>query len=158
MGLDQYFEARKSVYKTKWDKEHTVLSYPAELKKFEDYIYVRNFMCAETYYDIGYFRKVNSVHSWIINNCANGEDHCQRVFMSDEKIHELRDALNTVLADRTKAAELLPTQSGFFFGGTEYDEWYFEDLKEAKVFFDMLCDFIDSEEGKDYDICYHASW
>lgn len=27
------------------------------------------------------------------------------------------------------AEELLPTQSGFFFGGTDYDEWYIEDLK-----------------------------
>jgi hypothetical protein len=30
------------------------------------------------------------------------------------------------------AAELLPTASGFFFGGTDYDEYYIEDLKETK--------------------------
>lgn len=27
------------------------------------------------------------------------------------------------------AKELLPTTSGFFFGGTEYDQWYLEDVK-----------------------------
>lgn len=27
------------------------------------------------------------------------------------------------------AEELLPTQSGFFFGGTDYDEWYMQDIE-----------------------------
>lgn len=27
--------------------------------------------------------------------------------------------------------ELLPSQSGFFFGSTDYDDWYIEDLKET---------------------------
>ena len=31
-----------------------------------------------------------------------------------------------VKEQKDKAPELLPTQSGFFFGGTNYDEYYFE--------------------------------
>lgn len=33
------------------------------------------------------------------------------------------------LEDPTKAKELLPTQSGFFFGSTDYDKWYWRDLE-----------------------------
>ena len=35
------------------------------------------------------------------------------------------------MADNSKAEELLPTCSGFFFGSTDYDEYYFEDLKDS---------------------------
>ena len=30
------------------------------------------------------------------------------------------------------AKELLPTQSGFFFSSTDYDKWYFSDVKDAR--------------------------
>jgi hypothetical protein len=33
------------------------------------------------------------------------------------------------LADPTLAKELLPTQEGFFFGSTDYDQWYASDLE-----------------------------
>lgn len=33
-----------------------------------------------------------------------------------------------VLEDDSVARTLLPTKEGFFFGGTEYDQWYWEDL------------------------------
>ena len=36
------------------------------------------------------------------------------------------------IKDPTVAKELLPTQEGFFFGGTYYDQWYVEDLERTK--------------------------
>lgn len=33
------------------------------------------------------------------------------------------------IVDPIPASELLPTASGFFFGGTEYDEWYYKDVE-----------------------------
>lgn len=36
------------------------------------------------------------------------------------------------IKDSTVAQELLPTQSGFFFGGQGYDQWYIQDLKNTK--------------------------
>lgn len=38
----------------------------------------------------------------------------------------------TIEYDDEVAEKLLPTQSGFFFGSTEYTRWYFESLLEAK--------------------------
>jgi hypothetical protein len=37
-----------------------------------------------------------------------------------------------VIKDPTIANNLLPTQSGFFFGTTEYDEYYYNDLVDTK--------------------------
>ena len=34
-----------------------------------------------------------------------------------------------VVVEPAVAQEILPTASGFFFGGTEYDEWYVQDLE-----------------------------
>lgn len=37
-----------------------------------------------------------------------------------------------VMVDTTLAEELLPTASGFFFGSTDYNEWYIEELKYTR--------------------------
>jgi len=36
-----------------------------------------------------------------------------------------------VVVEPAVAQEILPTASGFFFGGTEYDEWYVRDLEDT---------------------------
>jgi hypothetical protein len=52
------------------------------------------------------------------------------------------------------AQELLPTQAGFFFGSTDYDEWYYYDMKEIlKEFGELLM------RWKEDDICFvMMSW
>jgi len=47
---------------------------------------------------------------------------------------------------------LFPTSSGFFFGGTEYDEYYQQQVSET---IEMITDLL-KEEGGDY--YYQASW
>jgi hypothetical protein len=42
----------------------------------------------------------------------------------------LREA-GQIINNPTVAKLLLPTQEGFFFGSTDYDQWYFEDLKRT---------------------------
>lgn len=45
------------------------------------------------------------------------------------------------------ASSLLPTQSGFFYGSTEYDHWYWLDVKEVNEWLDtVLKDFDDNKE------------
>jgi hypothetical protein len=58
-----------------------------------------------------------------------------------------------VLADSTVAQELLPSSSGFFFGSTEYNEWYLKDVEETKK---MLEEELAKESSGDY--YYHSSW
>jgi hypothetical protein len=70
-----------------------------------------------------------------------------------DKIEQLRDTCMEVLADNSKAEELLPSASGFFFGSTEYDEYYFGDLQ---VTVEMLNRALELPEM--YDLYYQSSW
>lgn len=56
-----------------------------------------------------------------------------------------------VVAQEKIARDLLPTQSGFFFGKTDYDEDYLRDLEETVAQIEPLLD----EDGEFY---YRASW
>jgi hypothetical protein len=77
------------------------------------------------------WRKANHIHQWFVYNCQDGEDNCKRAFVNNDKLKELMDLCTYILKDRNKAEELLPTQDGFFFGSTEYDQYYFESLEET---------------------------
>jgi len=57
------------------------------------------------------------------------------------------------VADPEVAAELLPTASGFFFGTTEYDEWYLYSIQQTIEQLEPLL-----TDGGDGDYSYHASW
>ena len=54
--------------------------------------------------------------------------NCTYIKVSYEKLCQLRDYCACILVYREKAPKLLPTVSGFFFGNTEYNELYFEQL------------------------------
>lgn len=59
-----------------------------------------------------------------------------------------------VLADEKIAQRLLPTQSGFFFGGTDYDQWYYRSLEEALEKLEPVL-----AEAQDGDVFhYWSSW
>jgi hypothetical protein len=58
-----------------------------------------------------------------------------------------------VITDTQIAETVLPTASGFFFGSTDYDGGYHEDIKYTS---DMLAGLL-AEEGV-ADFYYHSSW
>lgn len=62
-----------------------------------------------------------------------------------------------VIADPRVAMELLPTQSGFFFGSTDYDQYYIEDLQHTR---DALTEILNDTEAEDqsHHFVYRASW
>lgn len=51
--------------------------------------------------------------------------------------------------------DLLPTQDGFFFGTTEYNEYYLEDIKDTLKLTENILSMIDFETN---DLIYHSSW
>lgn len=79
-----------------------------------------------------YWRKANHIHQWFVQNVQNGVDDCGDYPVSVEKLKELLEKCMQVLKNPLAASSVLPTQSGFFFGSTDYDEWYKSDL-EATV-------------------------
>jgi hypothetical protein len=102
---------------------------------------------------VGYWRKANQIHQWFIENCQGGVDDCRDAYVSEEKLTALLGLVEDVLADHSKAAELLPTQSGFFFGSDEYDEGYFSDLTDSKKIIEAAL-----AEGGDGCFYYQSSW
>lgn len=100
--------------------------------------------------EIGYFRKVNFLVAFFEKKgFATAEQTSLQINKQDAE--ELLDLCNQVLADSSKAEELLPTMAGFFFGSTDYDKYYFQDVEEVRdwIVSDLLPAF-DSLGDNDY--------
>jgi len=144
MGLDMYLDADKFIWSNNNDIKVSGLElYGFELKR----ISIR----------VGYWRKVNAVHSWFVTNVQDGEDNCGRYLVRREKLEQLRSACNRVITEtddnNEMAKHILPTQGGFFFGGTNYDEFYIEDLKGTVKIIDKA---LELPTGWEY--YYQSSW
>lgn len=59
------------------------------------------------------------------------------------------------IEDATIAEKLLPISSGFFFGGTEYDQWYVWDLKHTVEILEKVLEDFDFENSQ---LIYVSSW
>ena len=59
-----------------------------------------------------------------------------------------------VIANSEEVAALLPTEGGFFFGSTDYDSYYLDDIKETKEVLDKVL----SADTEGWDFEYHSSW
>ena len=70
-------------------------------------------------------------------------------------MEELLELVNRVLADPKLAPELLPTGSGFFFGGTDYGDYYIDDLEYTKEIIEKV---LNDESLQNYDFFYQSSW
>lgn len=114
--------------------------------------------------EVGYWRKANHIHKWFVDNVQKGIDDCGEYNVSEDQILRLLYTCKSVLEDYeqtggTKAHELLPTGNGFFFGSTEYDKYYFQDVKNTLEIVKDLFEL--DEEGQMYldsDIYYSSSW
>ena len=105
--------------------------------------------------DVGYWRKANHIHNWFVKNVQDDKDDCREYRVSEDELKSLHDTCKKVLENRELAEELLPTQGGFFFGNTDYDEWYFQDVEDTvKIIDDILAK--DPELTADY--YYQSSW
>ena len=112
----------------------------------------------EITYQVGYWRKFNALHNWFVDNVQDGIDECQETYVDYEKILELYDILIRVKENHSLAEELLPTSSGFFFGSTEFDEWYFESLDYTIETLKPIVDAINDNVDFSYGFYYQASW
>ena len=154
MGLDMYLYASKYTSPAEWRPED-------ERKKFND---ILKAVDGEKFVDtdlpsividlkVGYWRKANQIHQWFVDNVQSGEDNCAEYYVDRDKLKELRDLCKLALKDKGKAEELLPTQSGFFFGSTEIDEWYFQDVNATIEIINKCLEMDDTWTFK-----YQSSW
>lgn len=101
-----------------------------------------------------YWRKVNAIHQWFVENIQDGKDDCEEYYVSIELLKELLELIKEVLKNKKLAEEELPIQSGFFFGGTDYDEYYWQELKRTKK---ELTDLL-KQDNKQWEFYYCSSW
>jgi hypothetical protein len=127
----------------------------------------KSFSWLSIFEDIGYWRKANQIHNFFVQECQDGIDECQYSMVSKEALEDLLERckramklkkvyLNDgIIKDGEGLETFLPTSSGFFFGGTEFNEWYFEDVAETKKLITKVL------KDTDFDtqiILYRASW
>lgn len=71
-----------------------------------------------------YYRKVNFLYAFFAE--ALTDEQC---VVTKHDVETVISHCKEVLADHSLAEKLLPTQAGFFFGSTDYNEWYFKDVE-----------------------------
>jgi len=177
MGLDMYLHAEEHL--SKWSDEalHSALTsqlagvFPVTAEHSPIVVQV----------NAAYWRKANQVHSWFVRNVQDGEDDCERYWVSREKLTELRDTCKRILdtitwgepvkergilgpyemfpdfsMDEDLASELMEPVSGFFFGSTEYGYRYGQDMKYTV---EQLTKILNAypEDGR-VSFYYQSSW
>ena len=105
--------------------------------------------------EVAYWRKANAIHGWIIST-TNSVDDCTPIHLTKMDIVQLRDDCQKVVDEGTEetAWQLLPPTSGFFFGSTEINDWYWQDIKDTLT---KLNDIIENSSD-DQEFEYQASW
>lgn len=91
--------------------------------------------------------KVLDASKLVHGQIANGYKYNEK----DERVPIMVDG--EYIEDPTTAKELLPTTEGFFFGSTDYDEYYHATLIETR---DILTALIAEDPDGSYE--YSASW
>lgn len=151
MGLDMYLSGKQYIHD--WAHHHEDQVIP-ETTKAQQVAKIMGITLPVSYveYHIGDWRKANQIHRWFVNHVQDGVDNCESYYVSPDALRELRAKAQEVLDSPSSARDILPTESGFFFGSTEFDEWYFEDLHLTIEIIDRAL----SVEGLEY--YYRSSW
>jgi len=161
MGLDMYLTKKTSVKNYSYEGKEKAKYKISVRKGGEDIPHIKKERICSIEEDIMYWRKANAIHDWFVKNCQEGTDDCRTAWVGETQIKELLETLKKVLQNRTNTAlieELLPTTAGFFFGGTEYDEYYFETIEKTIEVLQAEVNEMESMDEYYFDYYYHSSW
>lgn len=159
MGLDMYLKADKYVGNWEHSKESEKSLFQSILKQTNTPELVED-QCPSLVVSItcAYWRKANAIHQWFVDNVQDGNDNCERYYVSKDQLTELMNLCSKVLENRDSedvAEKSLPTSSGFFFGSTHYDDYYYEDLEYTlkRIQYLLSLPYVDELE-----FYYQSSW
>lgn len=156
MGLDMYLYRKEYVSTFAWTQDekalkeanlHSVIANHFNVDPNMGGIYVD--------YCVAYWRKANAIHGWFVN-LSGGIDECQPIYVSLDKLIELRELANSVVLTPAMAGDILPPQEGFFFGSSDIDEWYISDMKNTVEMLDKIISSVYPDEYPTF--FYQASW
>ena len=150
MGLDMYLDKR--TYVKQWDHIDETKQYKVEVTRGGEPTNIDPKKVKYIIEEAGYWRKANAIHKWFVDNCQDGVDDCRDAYVEFNQLQTLLDLCRIVIIDKSKAEQLLPSASGFFFGNTEYDEWYYNDIQNT---IEILEKAVEDKDGEYY---YSSSW
>ena len=161
MGLDMYLTKKTYIgnqYRKPEERVTVVMPENQTNVVFSVKQPIKNERISEITESVGYWRKANQIHKWFVDNVQGGTDDCGEYEVTEEQLQHLLNDCKAVKANKELAEEKLPTQSGFFFGGTEYDEYYMNDIDDTiKIIEDLFAEKGD-EKYLSGDIYYNSSW
>ena len=159
MGLDMYlYRANKK-----------------DLKDFEQLTEHEKKIAEKPYHKVAYWRKANQIRQWFVTNCGYPEKgNCIDFKLKKSDLEKLVEDCKTIrkiykeaedlfgededqISEYIKknAKKILPTQSGFFFGSTEYDYSYLMDIDNTIE----QCEKVLSETNwKEETVVYYECW
>tara|TARA_R110001606_G_C15054699_1_gene614004 strand:+ start:181 stop:648 length:468 start_codon:yes stop_codon:yes gene_type:complete len=155
MGLDMYLT--KKMYVKNWnhtpqDKRSKVVATVGNKK-------IDTSKIVNLEFESAYWRKANAIHEWFVKNVQDGNDDCKEYYVDVSQLEELKTLCEHILHNHkrgdkklveTFCKELMPTSEGFFFGSTDYDDYFFDCLKQTVEQLDNL------DQSGDY--YYQSSW
>ena len=150
MGLDMYLDKR--TYVKQWEHIDEAKQYKVEVTRGGEPTNIDPKKVKYIIEEAGYWRKANAIHKWFVDNCQDGVDDCRDAYVGFDDLQALLDLCRIVIIDKSKAEQLLPSTSGFFFGNTEYDEWYYNDIQNT---IEILEKAVEDKDGEYY---YTSSW
>ena len=151
MGLDMYIEKRTDV--RLWNFQKPEEQFEVVVKKGGvTYPKINAEKVTTVVEELGYWRKANQIHRWFVDNVQDGVDNCGEYFVPISSLEQLLELCLAVKLDHSQAEELLPAASGFFFGNTDYDEWYYNDIDHTIV---VLKEALSDKDASYY---YSSSW
>lgn len=108
-------------------------------------------------YEIIYWRKANAIFKWIDTHIKKIEN-LEEIPITKEQLLQLKKDCEKAIeaykkGDIETCKKIMPTQEGFFFGSTEYDEWY---LKELEYTVEEIKNKIENKDHKWY--IFQAWW
>lgn len=163
MGLDQYIEIEVVHQTENTEKGRTVTE-----RRDEELAYFRKVNFIQKFFEDKY--EIPDAESVPITKEDLQElaDLCERVMDKFEEWDGAKEALDSddyiepPKHIQDYAAELLPTCDGFFFGSTDYDNWYFNDVKDTmntiRELIQEVEDTYEVEDADNYQLFYRAWW
>ena len=116
MGLDMYLDKR--TYVKQWDHIEEAKQYKVEVTRGGEPTNIDPKKVKYIIEEAGYWRKANAIHKWFVDNCQDGVDDCRDAYVGFKELQTLLDLCRIVIIDKSKAEQLLPSTSGFFFGSS----------------------------------------
>jgi len=154
LGLDMYLKGKK--YVKYWEHNYDGGAIPEDsAAKQCAKAFGVEWPVKEVVFDLGYWRKVNSIHNWFVQNVQDGVDDCGEYYVSRDRLQSLLSLVEDVLEGNLKPEDVLPPVAGFFFGSTEVDNWYMEDMRNTK---EMLTKVLNDPALSQIYFFYQSSW